>query len=108
MTRPLVSVALAYVGGLLLGDWLQPPWWILCAISLGMAGGAIMWTPGRQWLVWPLVVLAGWTNLVCRTAILSPHDLRATQRESIEIVTIRGVLVRPDQQLLNPDDIMFD
>src|SRR3974390_675094 len=36
MTRPLVSVALAYVGGLLPGDWRQRPWWVLCAVSLGV------------------------------------------------------------------------
>jgi ComEC/Rec2-related protein len=92
MTRPLVSVALAYVGGLLLGDWLQPPWWSLCVISLGIAGTASVWRTGRRRLIWPLVILAGWTNLVCRTAILSPYDLRASQRDSFEIVTVRGVL----------------
>ena len=106
MTRPLASVALAYAGGLLLGDWLQPPWWLLCAVSLALAALVLICGPWRKWLLWPLVILAGWTNLVCRTAILSPHDLRVSQRESAEIVTIRGRLCEtPDQRIYIRDEL---
>jgi ComEC/Rec2-related protein len=105
MTRPLASVALAYAGGLLLGNWLQPPWGLLCAVALGLAALAIIWGSRRKWLLWPLVILAGWTNLVCRTAILSPYDLRVSQRESVEIVTIHGRLCEtPDQRIYIRDE----
>ena len=59
MTRPLVSVALAYVGGLLLGDWLQPPWWSLCVISLWIAAGAIVWERGHNCLPSPFLGAEG-------------------------------------------------
>lgn len=105
MTRPLASVALAYAGGLLLGDWLQPPWWFLCAISLATAAFALIRERWRKWLLWPLVILGGWTNLVCRTAVLSPYDLRASQRDSVEIVSVRGCLCEtPDQRIYIRDE----
>ena len=105
MTRPLASVALAYVGGLLLGNWLQPPWWSCCATSLAIVAGAMIWRAARPWLIWPALVLVGWTNLVCRTAILSPYDLRASQHDSLEIVTIRGRLAEtPSQRIYIRDE----
>jgi ComEC/Rec2-related protein len=105
MKRPLAIIALFYVLGLLLGDWLQPRWWMLGVSGLVIAGGAIFWSKGRPWLLWPLVVLASWTNLVCRTAILSPHDLRRTQRDAPQLVTLRGSLAEtPSQRIYMRDD----
>ena len=98
MKRPLASVAVAYVGGLLLGDYLQPPWWLLGLLGLILTGITVLWTTARVWLLWPLLVLVGWTNVVCRTAILSASDLRLIQAETAEIVTVRGWLSETPSQ----------
>src|SRR5262249_22780198 len=104
-TRPLASVALAYASGLVLGNWLQPTCWSLLSISLGLTLIALIWSAGRRWLLWPLVVLTGWANLVSRTAVLSPSDLRETQGNAAQIVTIRGLLAEtPDQRIYIRDE----
>ena len=98
-------VALVYAGGLVLAEWLQPPVAILCAISLCFAIGAIVWAAGRSWLLWPLLLTAGWTSFLCHTAILSPFDLRVLQRDLTTISTIRGRLLQtPDQRVRTIDD----
>jgi competence protein ComEC len=90
MKRPLVGVTLVYVAGLLLAEYLQPPLTLLFAISLSLAAAAICLGRARPWLLWPLLLCAGWTNLVSRTTPVSPHDLRLIQGEAAEIVTVRG------------------
>lgn len=92
MKRPLVGATLAYAGGLLLAEFLQPPLALLFAISLGLAAAALGLAGARPWLIWPLLVFAGWTNLVCRTVPISPHDLRLIQGEAAQLVTLRGRL----------------
>src|SRR5262249_40360179 len=105
MKRPLASVAVAYVAGLLLGDYLQPPWWVLGLVALGIGGSAVVCSKARILLLWPLIVLAGWTNLVCHTAVLSPYDLRTIQSDAIEIVTVRGSLSEtPSQRIYLRDE----
>jgi hypothetical protein len=90
MKRPLVGVTLMYAGGLLLAEWFQPPLALLFAISLCLAAAALCIARARALLIWPLVLFTGWTNLVWRTAPVSPHDLRLTQREAVELVALRG------------------
>lgn len=46
----------------------------------------------RPFLLCALLLLAGWTDLVFRTAIISPHDLRRLVGDQAEIATIRGTL----------------
>src|SRR5690349_12340635 len=105
MKRPLVAVALCYGGGLLLAEWFQPPVGLLFAFTLSLAAGALFWSQPRRWLVWPLVVFSGWTNLVWHTAILSPYDLRLTQTNSAELVTVRGWLAdTPSQRIFVQDE----
>lgn len=76
MKRPLIAVALCYVGGLLLADFVQPQLFILFSIAFGLLAVALVLPRFRWWLLWPLVLFVGWTNLVSRTVIVSPHDLR--------------------------------
>ena len=92
MKRPLVGATLAYVGGLLLAECFQPPLAGLFAISLGLAAAALCLARARAWLLWPLLLFTGWTNLVSRTVPISPHDLRLSQGEAAELVAVRGKL----------------
>jgi competence protein ComEC len=92
MKRPLLPVALCYVGGLLLAEAVQPPLVYLFGISLALALGAIFSARARGWLLWPLIVFVGWTNLVRHTSILAPHDLRRVAGTEPLLVTVRGHL----------------
>jgi hypothetical protein len=72
MKRPLGLVALLYAAGLLLAEFFQPRLVLLFAISLALAAIALLSGRARRLLIWPLVVLVGWTNLVSRTTVVSP------------------------------------
>ena len=92
MKRPLLPVALCYVGGLLLAEALQPPLPLLFAGAFSLLLVALLWTRVRIFLLWPLLVLVGWTNLVSHTAVLSPHDLRTILGNEPALATVRGRL----------------
>jgi ComEC/Rec2-related protein len=47
----------------------------------------------RPFLIWPLLALAGWTNLVFHTATISPNDLRTLIGTNDAIVSVQGTLV---------------
>jgi hypothetical protein len=105
MKRPLAMVALLYAGGLLLAEVFQPPLPILFASSLSLALVAIGFARARSFLLWPLIACAGWTNLVWHAAIVSPHDLRVTQGDPAEIVSVRGMLAEtPGQRMFVRDE----
>jgi ComEC/Rec2-related protein len=93
MKRPLLPVALCYVGGLLLGEAVQPPLFILFIASFALLLIVLLVAPTRSLLLWPLLVFVGWTNLVQRTAIISPHDLRPVVGTAPAIATLRGTLL---------------
>ncbi|MGD0812199.1 MAG: ComEC/Rec2 family competence protein [Verrucomicrobiota bacterium] len=92
MKWPLCSVALLYVGGILLGHWFHPPLPVLFGLSFLTAGAALLWDRRRLLVLVALLVLAGWTNLAWRTAIISPNDLRLLAGPGPEDVIVRGVL----------------
>lgn len=92
MRRPLVWLSLVYAGGLVLAEFFQPPLALLFSISLGLAVAALTLAAARPWLIWPLVLFTGWTNLANRTIPLSPHDLRLTLGPSAKLAAIRGTL----------------
>ena len=105
MKRPLVPVTLAYTAGLLLAEWFQPSLALLFTLALGTVLAALAVRPWRRWLIWPLILLTGWANLVSRTACVSPHDLRLTQLTPAALVTVRGVLSEtPSQRLYFRDN----
>lgn len=105
MKRPAVTVALVYVGGLLLAEWLRLPLVVLFALSLTVVCCAVLSLAARGWLVWPLVFFTGWTNQLSHTAVLSPYDLRDTQRDATEIVALRGTLAEtPSRRLYLKDE----
>src|SRR4051812_1849645 len=92
MKQPLGIVALFYLGGLLLGEYFQPPLPCLFAAALAIAAGTLLLARFRPYLLWPLVIFTGWTNFVWHTAIVSPMDLRVLFTEKPELVTVRGAL----------------
>lgn len=92
MKRPLVSVVSCYVVGLLLAELFQPPLGALFGSAFVVLVAAFLSKKFRPWLVWPLIALTGWTNLASRTAVVSPHDLRALLGDDTAIATVRGTL----------------
>src|SRR5512134_3879772 len=92
MKRPLVPVALCYAAGLLLAEAFQHPLFIPFTAAFALLVASLAWSRARSWLLWPLLVATGWTNLASRTAVVSPHDLREIIGDSAEVVTLRGKL----------------
>jgi ComEC/Rec2-related protein len=92
MTQPLCPVALFYLGGILLGQWFHPPLKALFALSFTGALAALLWNHWRLFWLGCLLVLAGWTNLSWRTAVISPNDLRLLAGSGPESAGVRGVL----------------
>ena len=76
MKRPLVAVVSFYAAGLLLAEISQPPLSALFAASFFTLVLALVLNKFRPVLICILLALAGWTNLVFHTAIISPVDLR--------------------------------
>src|SRR5438874_1947610 len=105
MKRPLVLVTLPYVGGILVGEFISLPPLVLLGISLAPLLVALAWTKARGLLLWPLLFLAGLTNLTLHTAILSPHDLRKIFGQQPELAAVRGILREtPSLRLFEADD----
>jgi hypothetical protein len=96
MNRPLVVVVLFYAVGLLLGQLsqpsFQPPLSALFAASFLLLLCALVFKTLRPFLLWPLLVLVGGTNLVFHTAVISPRDLRSLLGHEPTLATIRGNL----------------
>jgi competence protein ComEC len=92
MRRPLVAAGLCYGSGLLLAEFCQPPLPALFVCALALLALALVWSQGRALLLWPLIILTGWTNLASRVAVVSPHDLRLAAGDSAALVTVRGAL----------------
>jgi competence protein ComEC len=91
--RPLVAVVSCYVVGLLLAEIVHLPLGVLFAVSFFVLVLVLAREKLRPWLIWPLLALVGWTNLATRTAVVSPHDLRALLGNETAMVTVRGTLV---------------
>lgn len=105
MKRPLVTVALLYAGGLLLGRGLPAPMSWLFASAFLCGGLAFCLPRARTALLAALLVLTGWTNLASRTAVWSPFDLRAVAAASPQFVTLRGTLPQtPYQRVYESED----
>jgi ComEC/Rec2-related protein len=92
MKRPLVAVASCYAAGLLLAEIFQPPLAALFISAFALLALALIFQKLRPRLVWPLLALAGWTNLVFHTAVISPDDLRTILGDAGAIVAVRGTL----------------
>ena len=92
MNRPLVSVVVAYAAGLLLAQIFQPPPAVLLAVTTAVLIAALAAAKLRSFLFWPLLALAGWSNFICHTAVVSPNDLRTLIGNKPALATVRGEL----------------
>ena len=92
MRRPLVIVALLYAAGLLLAEVVQPPLTHLILSGFAFVVLALVWSRARNWLLVPLIIVVGWANLVSRTAVVSPHDLRTLLTAEPADTAVRGKL----------------
>jgi ComEC/Rec2-related protein len=90
--RPLVAVVSYYVVGLLLAELFQLPLGVLFGSAFVVLVLVLVLGKLRPWLIGPLIVLAGWTNLATRTAVVSPDDLRTLLGNEAAIVSVRGTL----------------
>ncbi|HVU28346.1 MAG TPA: ComEC/Rec2 family competence protein [Verrucomicrobiae bacterium] len=97
MKRPLAAVVSCYAAGLFFGNFFTPPLTALFPISFLIFALAILLKKFRPYLLCVLLALAGWTNLVFHTAIISPNDLRTLIGGEAKIVSVRGVLTRAPQ-----------
>ena len=92
LAQPLLIPGLLYVTGILLGRSLHLPLSLLFIGSMGLFLLTLSWARLRPWLLWPLVLLTGWTNFTRQVSILGPHDLRNLLGQQFHIVTVRGRL----------------
>ncbi len=92
MKRPLIPVALCYVGGLLLAEAVQPPLLFLFPAAFALLCVALISARARMFLLWPLLLLVGWINLLQHTIVVSPHDLRLIVGDTAVIASVRGTL----------------
>src|ERR1700722_16958965 len=104
MKRPLAAVVSFYAIGLLLAEIFQPPLAVLFSISFLVLVLAIVLKKIRSPLICLLLALAGWTNLIFHTAIISPGDLRNLIGNETRIVSVRGILEQSPQIKLSERD----
>jgi ComEC/Rec2-related protein len=103
--RPLVSVVSWYVVGLLLAELFQLSLGVLFGVSFFILVLVLVLGKRRPWLIWPLIGIAGWTNLATRTAVVSPDDLRRLLGSDAAIVSVRGTLLEtPHVKIAERDD----
>jgi competence protein ComEC len=104
MKRPLVAVVSCYGAGLLLAEIFQPPAAALFAVSFLVLALVLALEKLRPVLIYVLLALAGWTNLIVHTAIISPNDLRTTIGNTDAIVSVRGTLVETPKLKISEHD----
>ena len=105
MKRPLAAVVLFYALGLLLAESWQPSLEILFIAGFISLALAFIFKRLRGWLLCPLLLLVGWTNLSCRTQIISPNDLRTLLTDEPQQVIVRGKLAEtPSQRVYVQDE----
>ena len=71
----------------------QPPVVWLFTASFCLLIPAVIFSKIRMPLFWPLLVVVGWTNMVNRTAIISPQDIRIVAGNEPTIATVHGTLL---------------
>src|SRR5580692_4439168 len=97
MKRPFAPVVSFYAVGLLLAAFFKPPLAALFAASFLVLILVLAVRKFRPFLLCVLLVMAGWTNLVFHTAIISPNDLRRLVGDVTQIATVRGTLIQTPQ-----------
>jgi ComEC/Rec2-related protein len=97
MKRPFVIVVSFYAAGLLLAEIFKPPLVALFAVSFFTLLLFFILRTFRPFLLCALLMLAGWTNLIFHTAVISPNGLRHLIGDETEIALIHGALEQMPQ-----------
>ncbi len=97
MKRPFVAVVSFYAVGLLLAEFFKPPLAALFAIAFVILALFFAFKKVRPVFLGALLILAGWTNLIFHTAIISPNDLRRLVGDEAKIATVHGILTQTPQ-----------
>ncbi len=92
MKRPLIVVLAGYAAGLMVGRFFHAPLTALFAAAFAVLLPTIFFHRLRRYLLGLLLALAGWTNLLLHTAVLSPNDLRLLAGREPAIAAVRGTL----------------
>jgi competence protein ComEC len=104
MNRPFSIPALALIAGILVGDRIGAPLFLLFTVSFVLAIGCFVSERWQSRLLWPLVFFFAWTNLQCRTALVSPHDARKTLGDRHQIIELRGRLMGSPRERISDRD----
>lgn len=103
--RPLLPVALIYLAGVLVGNFVPFPLEGLFLLTVSVAGIAFLWRKFRAVLLCPLTLCLGVLNVTMHTATVSPHDLRTVVGGAEQYVTLRGTLTEtPYHRLYEPKE----
>src|ERR1043166_7059348 len=98
MKAPLVCVALVYGAGVVLGHFVEAPLLAAFLVAGALLLAALSLARWRPFLLPAVVFLLGWLNMITRTAIISPHDLRSGLQARAEIISVRGRIVAAPSQ----------
>ncbi len=78
MKRPLLTVALLYICGILCGEHLRLALRVLFGMSFLVAALTLMFERGRPWFCGLLVALTGWTGpcsaFRCKTPLICERN----------------------------------
>jgi len=89
MKRPLLWPAVAFAGGVALGEWWRPA---LVVLFVGAMAGLLLaaWRERlRPWLLLGVGFLAGWLSYTVHQTVKAPHDLRRLGEEAV-LAAVRG------------------
>ena len=98
LRHPLVFVALAYGGGVVMGWRFAVPLPVLFGLAGLLSLWAVLDAARRIWLLGPLLLLVGWVNMAQQQAKVSPWDLRELLPGQPELVALQGRLVETPTQ----------
>src|SRR6185437_10596502 len=104
MKRPLGIIAILFAIGIALGHFFELPLFCLFSISFAFALAAFLLPRFRLYLLCPLLLFAGWTNLALHSAIISPTALRLQLTGEPQLATLRGTLAAtPTERAFDSD-----
>src|SRR5436309_3034614 len=97
---PLLGIALLFIAGLVVANYLHLDWRWLFALAITLLLPAIFLERTRVFLLPLLLIITGALGLCLRTGIISPSDIRTVVGSSNQIAIVRGHLTETPYQRL--------